>query len=58
MSYERSKDTCNLTVLVLPCVLLACVTANNWGAVEVLWTFSEYLEGFAMVPQVGMDKAL
>jgi len=51
MTYERRHDTCNLSVIILPCAIAAIVLTNEYSMLEVLWTFSEFIEGFAMVPQ-------
>mmetsp|Transcript_71164 Transcript_71164/g.212238 ORF Transcript_71164/g.212238 Transcript_71164/m.212238 type:complete len:290 (+) Transcript_71164:73-942(+) len=51
MSYERRHDTCNLSVIILPCATAALLLTNEYSMLEVLWTFSEFIEGFAMVPQ-------
>jgi len=50
-TYERRHDTCNLVVIIVPCVIAAVVLTNEYTTLEVLWTFSEFVEGFAMVPQ-------
>mmetsp|Transcript_13831 Transcript_13831/g.30421 ORF Transcript_13831/g.30421 Transcript_13831/m.30421 type:complete len:297 (+) Transcript_13831:98-988(+) len=50
-TYERRNDTCNLAVILLPCVLASLILTNEFSFLEVLWTFSEFIEGFAMVPQ-------
>jgi len=50
-TYERQKDTCSLVVIFLPCMTAASVVAKDHSAIEVLWSFSMFLEGFAMVPQ-------
>lgn len=50
-SYERRHDTCNLAVIILPCATAAVLLTNEYSMLEVLWTFSEFVEGFAMVPQ-------
>jgi len=51
MTYERRHDTCNLSVIILPCATAAILLTNEYSMLEVLWTFSEFIEGFAMVPQ-------
>merc|ERR1712060_716418 len=51
MTYERRNDTCNLSVIILPCATAAILLTNEYSLLEVLWTFSEFIEGFAMVPQ-------
>jgi len=50
-TYERRNDTCNLTVIILPCATAAMLLTNEYSVLEILWTFSEFVEGFAMVPQ-------
>jgi len=50
-TYERRNDTCNLAVILIPCVTAAFLLTNEYSILEVPWTFSEFAEGFAMVPQ-------
>ncbi|CAJ1339962.1 unnamed protein product [Effrenium voratum] len=50
-TYARRHDTCNMTVILVPCALAALLLTNDYSLMEVLWTFSEFIEGFAMVPQ-------
>lgn len=50
-TYERRHDTCNLAVIIIPCATAAVLLTNEYSMLEVLWTFSEFIEGFAMVPQ-------
>jgi ER lumen protein retaining receptor len=50
-TYERQKDTCSLAVIFVPCFTASILLADNISAMEMLWTFSQFLEGFAMVPQ-------
>jgi ER lumen protein retaining receptor len=50
-SYERRHDTANMAVIILPCATAAMLLTNEYSTLEVLWTFSEFVEGFAMVPQ-------
>jgi len=50
-TYERRHDTVNLTVIFIPCTVAAVLLTNEYSLMEVLWTFSEFVEGFAMVPQ-------
>jgi len=50
-TYERQKDTCSLAVIYLPCITAAMLLANENSLLEMLWTLSQFLEGFAMVPQ-------
>merc|ERR550532_965245 len=41
----------NLTVVIIPCATAALLLTNEYSLMETLWTFSEFIEGFAMVPQ-------
>ena len=50
-SYERQKDTCGVAVLLLPSITAAMFMTDEHSALELLWTFSQLAEGFAMVPQ-------
>jgi len=50
-TYERRLDTCRLVVIIAPCATAAILLTNEYSILEVLWTFSEFIEGFAMVPQ-------
>merc|ERR1712048_467778 len=50
-TYERQKDTCSLAVLVFPCITAALLLTDEFTVLEILWSFSQFLEGFAMVPQ-------
>jgi ER lumen protein retaining receptor len=57
---EANKDTCPIFVIILPCMVIAVVSTYVFGSqtfhnesrlLHTLWTFSEMLEGFAMLPQ-------
>jgi len=50
-TYQRVNDTCNLAVIIFPCITAALLLTNEYSILEILWTFSEFAEGFAMVPQ-------
>jgi ER lumen protein retaining receptor len=50
-TYQRVNDTCNLSVIIIPCITAALLLTNEYSILEILWTFSEFAEGFAMVPQ-------
>jgi len=50
-TYQRVNDTCNLSVIIAPCITAALLLTNEYSVLEILWTFSEFVEGFAMVPQ-------
>merc|ERR1719158_2555008 len=50
-TYERGKDTCSLVIIIAPCATAALLLTSEYSVLEVLWAFSEFVEGFAMVPQ-------
>merc|ERR1712232_198595 len=50
-TYERQKDTCSLVVIYVPCITAAFLLSNEMSVIEILWSCSQFLEGFAMVPQ-------
>eukprot|EP00931_Biecheleriopsis_adriatica_P077168 TRINITY_DN5078_c0_g1_i1.p1 TRINITY_DN5078_c0_g1~~TRINITY_DN5078_c0_g1_i1.p1 ORF type:complete len:291 (-),score=50.71 TRINITY_DN5078_c0_g1_i1:113-985(-) len=50
-TYERRHDTANLAVILVPCAIAALLLTSDYSVLEILWTFSEFIEGFAMVPQ-------
>jgi ER lumen protein retaining receptor len=50
-TWEPFKDTCNLSPIFVPSFCMAMLLTDEYTTIEVLWTFSEFLEGFAMVPQ-------
>ena len=50
-TYERQKDTCSLVSIFLPCFSGALLITSDYAVLEILWTYSELLEAFAMVPQ-------
>jgi ER lumen protein retaining receptor len=53
-TYDRDNDTFRLRYLLIPCALLALLFHREslHLFLEVLWTFSEYLEAVAIVPQI------
>uniref|UniRef100_A0A915E075 ER lumen protein-retaining receptor n=1 Tax=Ditylenchus dipsaci TaxID=166011 RepID=A0A915E075_9BILA len=53
-TYDRNHDTCRMEFLVIPAFLLALVVNHDFSVLEVLWTFSIYLEAVAIMPQLFM----
>ena len=51
-TYDREQDTFRVVFLLIPCFLLAILINNDFTVVEVLWTFSIYLEAVAILPQL------
>ncbi|EFO26508.1 ER lumen protein retaining receptor [Loa loa] len=53
-TYDRNHDTFRIEFLVLPCALLALLINHEFTVMEVMWTFSIYLEAVAIMPQLFM----
>jgi ER lumen protein retaining receptor len=54
-SIETNKDTCSYMGVLVPCIIASMITILTNPAHRTVtmffWTFSEFLEGFAMLPQ-------
>ena len=57
-TYDRKADHLNLLFLLLPTALLAVLTTASYSPLELLWTFSLWLEAVAIVPQLFVVHAL
>lgn len=53
-TYDRDNDTMYNEFLIVPCLLLALFLNHECSPMEVLWTFSIYLEVVAIVPQLDL----
>lgn len=53
-TYDHNHDTFRIEFLVLPCVVLSLVLNHDFSPLEILWTFSIYLESVAILPQLFM----
>ncbi|KAK0400682.1 hypothetical protein QR680_015392 [Steinernema hermaphroditum] len=53
-TYQREQDIFRVEILVLPAAILALLINNQFTPMEVLWTFSIYLEAVAILPQLFM----
>jgi len=53
-TYDRNHDTFRVEFLVLPCLVLSLVINHDFSIMEILWTFSIYLESVAILPQLFM----
>merc|ERR1712176_918544 len=53
-TYDGNHDTFRVEFLLGPCVLLALVVNHEFSVMEILWTFSIYLESVAILPQLFM----
>ncbi|KAK9826479.1 hypothetical protein WJX81_003460 [Elliptochloris bilobata] len=51
-TYDKEVDTFRVVFLVAPCLLAALVINQEFTPLEVLWTFSIYLEAVAIIPQL------
>jgi len=53
-TYDHNHDTFRIEFLLIPTALLALVLNHEFSVMEVLWTFSIYLESMAILPQLFM----
>merc|ERR1719354_1446762 len=53
-TYDGNHDTFRIEFLLGPCILLALVLNHEFSVMEILWTFSIYLESVAILPQLFM----
>lgn len=51
-TYDREQDTFRAWFLIGPCLLLALLINGEFTPIEILWTFSLYLEAVAILPQL------
>jgi len=53
-TYDHNHDTFRLEFLLAPAAVLALLINHDFTVMEVLWTFSIYLEAVAILPQLFM----
>lgn len=53
-TYDFNHDTFRIEFLLIPCVILSLLITHDYSPVEILWTFSIYLEAVAILPQLFM----
>lgn len=53
-TYDRGNDSFRIELLLSMAALLALYVNHEFSALEVLWTFSIYLEAVAILPQLFM----
>lgn len=53
-TYNKEEDNFRVELLIIPCALLALLINAQFTVLEVLWTFSIYLESVAILPQLFM----
>lgn len=50
-TYDAVADSCNLVAILVPTAVAAFVFSTGEGFQQELWTWSEFIEPFALVPQ-------
>ena len=55
-SYDRRHDTFNMFIILIVCIPFGYFTSMFKDFDEVLWTYSLWLEAFAIVPQLFMIR--
>ena len=50
-TYDGKHDSMRAEFFIIPAAGLACLINYKFGAVEILWAFSIYLEAVAILPQ-------
>ncbi|KAL6722711.1 hypothetical protein Aduo_017809 [Ancylostoma duodenale] len=53
-TYDRNNDSLRIEFLVIPAAILALLINHEFTLMEVMWTFSIYLESVAIMPQLFM----
>merc|ERR1719203_1950112 len=51
-TYDGNHDSFRVEFLLAPVAILALVLNNQFTVMEILWTFSIYLEAVAILPQL------
>jgi len=53
-TYDANHDTFRIEFLLIPVTILSLVLNHEFAVLEVLWTWSIYLESVAILPQLFM----
>ena len=53
-TYDRKNEPQYVEVILIPCFVLAIFINHEFSVMEILWTFSIYLESVAILPQLFM----
>ncbi|VDM74961.1 unnamed protein product [Strongylus vulgaris] len=53
-TYDRNNDSLRIEFLLIPAAVLALLINHEFTIMEVMWTFSIYLESVAIMPQLFM----
>lgn len=51
-TYDRNHDSFRIEFLLIPTAILSLVINHEFSLLEILWTFSIYLESVAILPQL------
>lgn len=51
-TYDHNHDTFRIEFLILPTIVLSLLINHEFTVLEILWTFSIYLEALAILPQL------
>lgn len=51
-TYDHNHDSFRIEFLIVPAVILALIINHEFTVMEILWTFSIYLEAVAILPQL------
>lgn len=51
-TYDHNHDTFRVEFLILPAFVLSILINHDFAVLEILWTFSIYLESVAILPQL------
>jgi ER lumen protein retaining receptor len=52
-TYDHKNDTFRVRYLIIPCVIFAFIFHRRWfDPLEIFWSFSEFLEAVAILPQL------
>lgn len=51
-TYDHNHDSFRIEFLLLPCFVLGLLINHEFTVMEILWTFSIYLESVAILPQL------
>ncbi|XP_062093217.1 ER lumen protein-retaining receptor-like [Humulus lupulus] len=51
-TYNKNQDTFKHYYLIFGCFLMAILVPHEFSVIEILWTFSIYLEAVAILPQL------
>jgi len=57
-TYAKDYDTFRIEILLIPCAVLALLINHEFSILEVLWTFSIYLESVVILPQLWMIRKM